>query len=373
VNCLFAYISLMSLVHKIALTLIKGVGPMLAKHLLIHFRNAEAVFAANKVAIMKIDGIGEKIAGHILHSDALVRAEAHLAFLEKYKIKVLFYNDPDYPKRLKNCVDAPLVLYYKGTADLNHSRIVSVVGTRNATAYGRMLCRQLIEALRPYQVVVISGLAYGIDAAAHKESLNFDIPTVGILGHGLDRIYPAVHKDLTQKMLRNGGLLTEFLPGTKPDKENFPKRNRIIAGISDVTVVVEASLKGGALITAEIANSYNRDVYAFPGRVTDEYSEGCNFLIKTNRAALINHPRYLIYYLGWNDEKPKKAAIQVELPLHLNVIEQLILENLRNRAMSIDELGLITNLPQSKLAMVLLTLEMQGMMVATPGKMYKLA
>lgn len=363
----------MSLVHKIALSLIKGVGPMFAKNLLIHFGSAEAVFAATKAQILKIEGIGEVRANSILHNDAIEKAEKQLEFIEKHGIEVLFYADDNYPKRLRNCFDAPLLLYYKGTANLNHARIVSIVGTRNATAYGKMLCKQLVETLKNYNVIVMSGLAHGIDAAAHKESLIHEIPTVGVLGHGLDRIYPAVHKELTLKMVKNGGLLTEFLPGTNPDRENFPKRNRIIAGIADAIVVVEASLKGGALITAEIANSYNKDVYAFPGRTTDEFSEGCNFLIKTNRAALINTAKDLIYYLGWDDETVKKVEVQVQLPLNLSKDEQTVVSVLKDNAVGIDDLCMTTNLSQSKLAIVLLTLEMQGIIVSLPGKIYKIA
>lgn len=363
----------MSLVHKIALSLISGIGAVHAKGLLIHFGSAEAVFAATKEQILKIEGIGASRANAILNNDAIAKAEKHLEFIEKHKIEVLFYADDNYPKRLRNCYDAPLLLYYKGNANLNHKRIISIVGTRNATAYGKMLCKQLVETLKPYDVIVMSGLAHGIDAAAHKESLIAEIPTVGVLGHGLDRIYPAVHKELTQKMVHNGGLLTEFLPGTNPDRENFPKRNRIIAGIADVTIVVEASLKGGALITAEIANSYNKDVYAFPGRVNDEFSEGCNFLIKTNRAALINHPMDLIYYLGWDDETTKKTEVQAQLPLNLTKDEQQLFNILKDGPIEVDELSLQSNLPQSKLAIVLLTLEMQGVIVSLPGKLYKLA
>ena len=363
----------MSLIHKIALTLIKGVGPMHAKNLLIHFGSAENVFAASKEKIMKIDGLGEKTAQAILNTDALEKAEKHLEFIEKHHVQVLFYADDNYPKRLRNCYDAPLILYYKGTADLNHSRIVSIVGTRNATAYGKLLCKQLAEVLKPYNVIIMSGLAHGIDAAAHKESLNLEIPTVGVLGHGLDRIYPAVHKELTVKMVHNGGLLTEFLPGTNPDRENFPKRNRIIAGIADATIVVEASIKGGALITAEIANSYNKDVYAFPGRVTDEFSEGCNFLIKTNRAGLINNPKDLIYYLGWDEQIDQKPQLQTQMPINLNKEEQRVYDVLKEEPIAIDDLSLKTNWPQSKLAIILLTLEMQGIIVSLPGKVYKIA
>jgi DNA processing protein len=363
----------MSLVHQIALTLIKGIGPRLAKQLLLHFGNAEAVFAATTDQLVSIEGIGKKIAGYLINTNALQEAGLYLDHIEKNKIKVLFYTDEAYPKRLRNCYDAPLVLYYKGTIDLNHHRIVSVVGTRNATAYGRQLCKQLITVLQQYDVLVLSGLAYGIDVAAHQESVTIELPTIGVLAHGLDRIYPASHKGLAQKMILNGGLLTEFLPGTAPDRENFPKRNRIIAGAADVTVVIEASIKGGALITAELANSYSRDVYAFPGRTTDEFSEGCNFLIKTNRAALINTPQDLIYYLGWDDEKAKRKEIQAVLPFNLSAEERLIVDTLRLQPIGIDELSLLINMMQSKLVVLLLTLEMQGIIVSMPGKMYSLA
>ncbi len=363
----------MSLVHKIALTLIKNVGSRQAKKLLSTFGNPESVFTATKEALLKIEGIGEKIAGSILNTDALVKAESSLAFIKKNKIQVLFYTDDNYPKRLRNCYDAPILLYFKGTADFNHKRVVSVVGTRNATPYGKQLCKQLIETLSCHDVLVVSGLAYGIDVTAHQESLSANIPTVGVLGHGLDRIYPFAHTEIARKMISNGGLLTEFLPGTSPDKENFPKRNRIIAGLCDVLVVVEASSKGGALITADIANSYCRDVYAFPGRATDLYSAGCNFLIKTNRAGLINHPRDLIYYLAWDNERIEKKEIQVKLPLDLNEGERLIVASLKTEALDVDELCYLTKLSQSKLTMALLTLEIQGIIISLAGKRYQLA
>ncbi len=362
----------MSLVHKIALTLIKNIGSRQARKLLLAFGDAESVFSAKKNMLLKIEGIGEKIAYSILNTDAIKRAEEQLAFIKKHKIEVLFYTDANYPKRLRNCYDAPVLLYFKGETNFNQKRVVSIVGTRNATPYGKEICKKLIEMLLPYDVLIISGLAYGIDVAAHKESLALKIPTVGVLGHGLDRVYPLAHADIARKMIANGGLLTEFLPGTNPDKENFPKRNRIIAGLCDVLVVVEASSKGGALITADIANSYSRDVYAFPGRTTDEYSAGCNFLIKTNRAGLINHPKDLIYYLGWADEIIEKTKIQVQLPLNLTVVEQQVVAVLKINAMDVDELSNKVNLSQSKLAMVLLTLEMQGILTSLPGKIYQL-
>lgn len=364
----------MSLFHKIALTFIKSIGPVYAKNLLAYCGSAEAVFSANRKQLLQIPGIGEKTVEAILNTDALKRAEEELKFTEKHGIEVLFFSDDNYPRRLKNCFDSPILLYFKGKADLNHQRIISIVGTRNATDYGKNLCRQLCEVLAPYNVLVVSGLAYGIDVATHKECIANDITTIGVLGHGLDRLYPQVHKTVSQKMVLNGGLLSEYPTLTNPDRQNFPQRNRIIAGMADATIVVEASIKGGALITAEIANSYNKDVYAFPGRTNDVFSEGCNFLIKTNRAGLINNAHDLIYYLGWDDElKAKKQITQTTLQLNLTANEQKVVDSLKNGQLSIDELCLELNIQQSKLAIVILTLEMQGVIVSLPGKVYKLA
>ncbi|RZL44317.1 MAG: DNA-processing protein DprA, partial [Pedobacter sp.] len=237
----------MSTLHKIALTFIKSIGPVNAKNLLAYCGSAEAVFSASKKQLLQIPGIGEKTVEAILNTDALKRAEEELKFVEKHNIEVLFFSDDNYPKRLKNCFDSPILLYFKGEADLNHKRIISIVGTRNATEYGRNLCKQLCMVLAPYNVLIVSGLAYGIDVTAHKECIANNITTVGVLGHGLDRLYPQVHKTVSQKMVLNGGLLSEFPTLTNPDRQNFPQRNRIIAGIADATIVVEASIKGGAL------------------------------------------------------------------------------------------------------------------------------
>jgi DNA processing protein len=362
----------MSIRHKIALTFINSVGHVHAKNLLDHFGSAEAVFTASLAELLEIPGIGKVIAGEIVKSNALKLADEQLNFIEKHRVEVLFYTDEAYPHRLRNCFDAPVLLYYKGNADLNHPRIISIVGTRKATEYGRQLCKQLCEALAAYDVLVVSGLAYGIDVAAHKESLYQNIPTVGILAHGLDRIYPPLHQPVAQKMVLNGGLLTEFPLNTIPLKENFPQRNRIIAGLSDATIVVEATAKGGALITAEIANSYNRDVYAFPGRTTDTSSQGCNFLIRTNRAGLISNAKDLICNLGWEEAAQDKKTSQLQMPIGLSAEEQRIVELLKVSAVRIDELSIQCGLSQSQLAMHLLSLEMQGILVSLPGKVYQL-
>lgn len=361
----------MSILHKIGLTLISHVGHGTARHLLDHFSSAEAVFKANLKQLREIPGVGAITAAQIKNTDALKHAAKQLHFIEKHRIEVLFYTDKNYPYRLRNCTDAPVLLYYKGTADLNHPRIVSVVGSRKATAYGRMLCAELAETLAAYDVLIVSGLAYGIDITAHKESLRQHIPTIGVLAHGLDRVYPAIHQPIAHQMVQMGGLLTEFPLDTIPDKENFPKRNRIIAGIADATIVVEATEKGGALITAELANSYNRDVYAFPGRTNDACSQGCNFLIKTNRAGLINHARDLVYYLGWDTVVPK-PQLQLQLPVNLSIEELKIVAILKASAMPIDQLAIASEIQQSKLTMHLLNLEMQGILTSLPGKIYQL-
>lgn len=351
--------------------MIQNVGHVTAKHLLNHFITPEAIFKASKQALMQVPGVGVITAQHILGKVAMEKARAQLKFIEKYQVQVLFYTDDNYPYRLRNCDDAPILLYYRGTADLNHPRVISIVGTRMATSYGKLLCKQLAEVLAPYDVLIVSGLAYGIDVNAHQESLTHGIPTVGVLAHGLDRMYPQVHGAIAKKMALHGGLLTEFPSFTNPDKENFPKRNRIIAGISDVTIVVEAASKGGALITADIANSYHRDVYAFPGRATDLYSEGCNFLIKTNRAGLISHAKDLPYFLGWEEPLKKEVFITEELPIALDAVELDILKALKVSAMDIDELSRQLAVPQSRLSLHLLNLEIEGLLISLPGKRYQ--
>jgi DNA processing protein len=360
--------------HQIALAFVPGIGGVTGRALLGHFGTAEAIFNAKKSHLTTVPGIGGKTADLILSKQGFDRAEKEMQFIEKYKIKPLFFTDEDYPSRLKHCFDAPLILYFKGNADLNKTKVISIVGTRNATTYGKELCQQLVSDLKSHNVLIVSGLAYGIDIIAHKACLKEEIPTVAALGHGLDRIYPALHRNYAEKMVENGGLITEFPSGTNPDRENFPKRNRLIAGMADATIVVEASIKGGALITAEIANSYNRDVFAYPGRVNDEFSAGCNYLIKTNRAHLISNIKDLEYILDWTEKKPKKEQKQISLQLNLSSEEKKVTDILEERGLTgIDALALSLKFPQSKLAITILGLEMQGIIVSLPGKMYKLA
>lgn len=364
----------MRLLEKIALTKIKGIGPKTSRTLLAYCGSIEAIFASSKKQLLHIPGIGNSIVDAIHSKSYLQEAETELKFIEKHQIELLWIEDSKYPKRLKNCEDAPILLYYKGNADLNYQRTISIVGSRNATSYGKKICEDFIHHLKELNVQIISGLAFGIDIQAHRQSLKNEINTIAVLGHGLDRIYPTAHRDIASKMLNNGGLLTEFPSGTNPDRQNFPMRNRIIAGLSDVTIVIEAAQRGGALITAEIANSYNRDVCAFPGGVDQEYSAGCNYLIKTNRAHLIRNAQDLCYLMNWevqeNTNSPKQLSLLVD---NISKDETKVYNYIKEKDQaSIDDISLFCDWPQSKLAIILLEMEMKNILISLPGKIYRL-
>jgi DNA processing protein len=361
------------LLYKIALTLIPGVGSVNGKSLVAYCGGVKAVFMEKKHALLKIPGIGEQTVNALVNHNVFERAEEELDFIEKNKISSLFYLDKEYPVRLKQCHDSPLLLYYKGNADLNKSKIVALVGTRKATEYGRDMCRKIIEGLKEYDALIVSGLAYGIDTWSHKAAFDNDLQTVGVLGHGLDRIYPYANRSLAEKMIESGGLLCEYMSNTTPDRENFPMRNRIIAGMSDAVVVVEAGETGGALITADIANSYNRDVFAVPGRLGDQHSEGCNKIIKINKAALIQSAKDISYLLNWDIATVSKKNIQRQLFVNLTPDQELIVNILKEKGdLEIDTLLLETGLLPSKAASVLLNMEFEGIIRCLPGKVYRL-
>lgn len=355
-----------------ALTLIPNIGCVYARLLLEHL-DVEEVFKAKKSTLMAIEGLGEVRVNNIRRFDGFAQAEKELAFIEKYKIQPLFITDETYPKRLLNCYDAPTLLYYRGSADLNTQKIVAIIGTRNHTDYGRHLVEQLIEGLANTGVLVVSGLAYGIDYAAHKESLKNKLETVGVLAHGLDKIYPAAHTATAKEMVQHGGLLTEFRTDTKPDKHNFPSRNRIVAGMSDATIVVETDIKGGSMITAELANGYNKDVFAFPGRVTDKKSAGCHHLIKNNKAVLLTDGQQLLETMGWLETKKPAKKKTRELFIELTAHEKIIVDLLNQQGEAdIDTLNLQSGLNSSAVAVALLNLEMQNIVQSLPGKIYRL-
>jgi DNA processing protein len=361
-----------TLLYQIALTLIPNVGDVLAKNLISYCGGVEDVFKTKKSQLMRIPGVGEKIADSVFSFKNFSRAETELEFINKHQVKPLFYLDKQYPQRLKQYDDAPVILYYLGKADLNNTKIVAIVGTRKASEYGKACVAQLVEQLSETGCLILSGLAYGIDIHAHKDALTHNLPTVGVLAHGLDKIYPAQHKSTAQKMLEKGGLLTEFMSETNPDRENFPKRNRIVAGLCDVLVVVETAERGGAMITAELANGYNKDVAAYPGRANDEYSKGCNKLIKTNKATLITQSDDLYYLMGWNSKKPKPKQQQL-LPLDLSKDELLIYDFIKSKNKTgIDELAFALQIDASVLSLQLLEMEFKGHIRTLPGKFYEL-
>ncbi|MEI6061718.1 MAG: DNA-processing protein DprA [Bacteroidota bacterium] len=361
------------LLYKIALTLIPGVGSVNGKSLVAYCGGVQAVFMEKKHSLLRIPGIGEQTVNAITNHNVFARAEEELRFIEKNAIQPIFYLDKQYPLRLKQCHDSPLMLYYKGTADLNASKVVALVGTRSATEYGRDMCRKIVEGLIRHNALIVSGLAYGIDTWSHKAALDSGLETVAVLGHGLDRVYPYANRSLAEKITENGGLLCEYMSNTLPDRENFPMRNRIIAGISDAVVVIEAGERGGALITAEIANSYNRDVFAVPGRLGDPHSEGCNKLIKINKAALIQSAKDISYILNWDDKQLPKVPVQGQLFLNLSPDEELILKLLREKGdMDIDLLRIESGFLPAKAATVLLNLEFEGLIRCMPGKVYRL-
>lgn len=363
-----------NLKYKIALSMLPGIGGVLARNLVAYVGSVEGIFKESFKGLMKIPGIGEYNARNIKKSDVIPEAEKEIEYVQTNNIKVSFYTDNSFPRRLKSCIDAPILIYQKGNITLDKQKVISIVGTRNATDYGKSRVDSLIEELakRNYDILIVSGLAYGIDIQAHRSSLKHNIPTVGIIAHGLDKLYPSVHKTTAKQMFTNGGLITDFASGTKIDPQNFIKRNRIIAGLADATIVVESAKKGGALVTADIASSYNRDVFAYPGRSGDMYSAGCNKLIKNNEATLIEGIEDLEYFMGWEAEE-KPLAIQQSLFIDLNEKEQKVVDLLKQEGqLFIDQISATLNVPGSKASTLLMNLEFKNVIVALPGKMYKL-
>ena len=358
--------------YLIALSMIPGIGDARIKKLVAYCGGAKEVFSQRKQFLEKIPSIGNKIAASVSSKDVLDQAEKELEYAEKHGVSAISFLDKEYPARLKHCTDSPVVLYKKGNGSINPPRSVAIVGTRNATREGKETTEKLVEELAKADVTIVSGLAYGVDITAHKASLKFNTPTIGCLAHGLDRIYPQVHSSTAEEMLETGALITDFPIGTNPDRENFPKRNRIVAGMADATVVVEAAAKGGALITAELANGYNRDVFAIPGRVSDQYSEGCNNLIKYLKASLITTGADVLHSMNWDSAEPTKKQSQTKLLVDLTDEQEKVVSVLREQNHTIDRLTVLSELPMSKVASILLELEFEGIVSTLPGKVYKL-
>lgn len=360
------------LYYTLALLKVEGVGDIVAKKLIHHCGSAENVFSAKKKQLFAIDGVGEMLFKNLQNTAVFDLAKSEMDFIENENIDFTFYQDENYPERLKHCIDGPAVLFQSGTIDLQHRKLISIVGTRQVTSYGADFTRKLIEDLAPLNPVIVSGFAYGVDIVAHQTAIDCGLQTIGVLAHGLNQVYPKIHKKYIAKMEQNGGFLTEFWSSSSPERENFIKRNRIVAGMTEATIVIESAEKGGSLITANIANDYNRDVFAVPGRSSDKYSQGCNNLIKTQRANLLTSAADIVYMLNWELEEKNSKPIQKQLFISLDSEEQKIYDFLqKNGKELLDIIALECEFPIFKISSLLLNMELKGLIRPLPGKLFE--
>ena len=369
------YFCFMDEIYRIALLKLPGVGGIIARLLVDYFGSAKKIFNSDYDELTIVPGIGKTLLSNLLDKNsktkALEKAKLELDWYDKKGVKILLHDSNEYPELLKDCHDAPFILYLKGQL-LNPERNIAIVGSRKSTHYGEATTDKIIEELKPFNVNIVSGLAYGIDAFAHSFAVKHEVPTTAVLAHGLDRIYPAQNRKLASQIIEQGGLLTDYPIGTNPDRENFPKRNRIVAGMSNATILVEAAAKGGALITADIAHSYSREVFAVPGRITDSASGGCNNLIKYFKAQILADIPSLPYLLGW-EEKKKKPEVQTSLFPNLSDLEHRVVELLKLKGRVSQQIfALQLKLPIHKISAVLFNLELMGLVVALPGNIYEL-
>ena len=360
------------LFHHLALLKIDGVGDIVAKKLINHCGSAENVFNSKTSQLKAIDGIGDILLKNLKDKTVFEKAEQEIKFIEKEKICVLDYQSEHYPDRLKHCIDGPILLFATGNLNLENRKIISIVGTREVTSYGTNFCKKLIEDLAVFNPIIVSGFAYGVDIVAHQAAMDNNLQTIGVLAHGLNQIYPKTHKKYVLKVEENGGFLTEFWSNSNPEKENFVRRNRIVAGMSEATVVIESAEKGGSLITAMIANDYNRDVFAVPGRTSDKYSQGCNNLIKTQRANLMTSAADLVYILNWELETKASKPVQKQLFVVLDSDEQKIYDYLqKNGKQLLDIISLECDFPIFRISALLLNMELKGVIRPLPGKLFE--
>lgn len=362
------------LFYVLALQKVEGVGDIVAKKLLTHCSNAAEVFKTKASKLSLIDGIGSVLLQNLKDKTVFEKAEEELKFIQKNDINVSFFQEENYPERLKHCIDSPVLLFSAGNINLKNRKIISIVGTRQITSYGTEFCKKLIADLAPLNPIIVSGFAYGVDIVAHQAALENNLQTIGVLAHGLNQIYPKTHKKYMAKMEENGGFMTEFWSNSNPDKENFVRRNRIVAGISEATIVIESADKGGSLITATMANDYNRDVFAVPGRISDKYSQGCNNLIKTQKANLLTSAADLVYILNWDIEesKSKKPTIQKQLFVSLDNDEQKVYDFLqKNGKEMLDSIALECDFPIYRISGLLLNMELKGVIRPLPGKLFE--
>ena len=356
----------------LALQRVPNLGDTSAKKLLQFVGSAEGIFKEKKSALLKIDGIGAIKLRDLRISGLLEEAEEELKFIENNGISYSYFKDKQYPDRLKHCLDGPILYFQKGNIDLGLRKTISIVGTRKVTSYGRNFCEQLIQELSPVNPIIISGFAYGVDIVAHKAAIDCGLQTIACLAHGFDQIYPKVHKKYVSKIEENGGFISEFWSSDAFDRTNFLKRNRIIAGMSEATVVIESAEKGGSLVTADIANSYSREVFAVPGRASDSQSAGCNNLIKSQQARLLTCAADIVYMLGWKLDENTIKPQQTELFAVLTEDEKKLFEYLKGRDKELlDSIALNCQIPTHKAATVLLSLELKGVVKPLPGKLFQ--
>lgn len=360
------------LIYQIALTRIPQIGDVHARALFHHFGSAFAIFNSPRSRLEKLEGIGTIRAGHIKKFRDFSSCEKEVLLLERSGTLPLFFTDNRYPQRLLHCQDAPVMIYFKGNADLNSARMLGVVGTRNISDYGRMACSRLIAGLKDHNVTIVSGLAYGIDTMAHRSALEQGLPTLAAMAHGLDIVYPWANKNLAERMMTRGGLISDLPQGTKPDRQHFPRRNRIVAGLSDALVVVQSGISGGSLITASLADSYHRDVFAIPGCIDDEKSMGCHALIRDHKAELITDAADLIVKMGWDQKQPLRPQLQRSIFPDLTEDEICVTGPLTQQEMDIDELQQKSGLTPGRLAAALLSLEIKTVIKPLPGKRFRL-
>jgi len=351
---------------------VEGVGDIVAKKLINHCGSAANVFNAKAQQLKSIDGIGDSLIKKLKEKTIFEKAAKEMEFIENEKINVLYYQNEDYPERLKHCIDGPVLLFASGNFNLKSRKLISIVGTREITSYGTAFCKKLIEDLAVFNPVIISGFAYGVDIVAHQVALDHNLQTIGVLAHGLNQVYPKTHKKYVAKMEQNGGFLTEFWSNSNPEKENFVRRNRIVAGMSEATIVIESAEKGGSLITAIMANDYNRDVFAVPGRVTDKFSQGCNNLIKTQNANVMTSAADLVYVLNWELETKTVKSVQKQLFVVLDDDEQKIYDYLqKNGKQLMDGIALECGFPIFRISSLLLNMELKGVIRPLPGKLFE--
>lgn len=361
------------LIYALALQHVPKIGSTTAKKLINHCGSAEAVFKEKKAKLLKIDGIGSITIEGLFDNIHLEEAENELRFIKDNNILTHYFTDDTYPEKLKHCIDGPIVLFQSGNVNIKQQPIISIVGARKITTNGIAFCEKLVEALAPYNPIIVSGFAYGTDITAQKAALKHNLQTIGCLAHGLDQIYPKVHKKYVADIEKHGGFFTDFWSTDAFDRNNFLKRNRIIAGLSEATIVIESAAKGGSLVTADIANSYNREVFAVPGRTTDSQSVGCNNLIKFQKAHLLSQPLDVPYLLNWQLESEQKPAVQKQLFVELDSDEKTIYNYLKaNDKQLLDVIAIDCNIPSYKLAGILLNMELKGVVRPLPGKLFEL-